>query len=216
MKSQRIWKCTICGNEFPSRHKMQLHRKEAHKFVKGTAWNKGLTKETSEIIRAWAEKVGASLKGKSHSVSKEAREKLSLIRSKFLEKENSGGFKDVKWYKVNNLSGQEYVVRGTWELTVANLLNSHGVNWIKNKQLPYVKDGIQKTYNPDFYLPDTNEYIEVKGYYSDNDKIKMQLVLDQHEGIRIYMIDSKAYPLVKENKIWLNEDLILRNNQVVS
>ena len=196
--------CENCGNEhdgsygsgrFCSEHCRRqystrignLHRKEYPK-----PWNKG--KQT----------IG-------HPHTKETREKLSIIRSKILEREDSGGFKNVKWYHVSNLDGKDYVVRGTWELTIAKLLNEHGLSWVKNKHLPYLKEGVRRTYNPDFYLPNTDEYIEVKGYYSEKDKIKMRLVLEQHEGVKIYMIGSKEFPMFKERKLWLNDKLLLQN-----
>jgi hypothetical protein len=68
--------------------------------------------------------------GKTHKLSKYTREKLSEIRSKQID--NFGGFKDVGWYKVTNISGKEFTVRGTWELTIANLLNEHNILWIRN------------------------------------------------------------------------------------
>lgn len=81
--------------------------------------------------------------------------------------------------------------------------------WVRNQTLKYVKDEIKKSYNPDFYLPTTNEYIEVKGYYSDIDKEKMKLVLKYNPTVRIYMINQYDYPLVKEKKLWLEERMIL-------
>lgn len=128
---------------------------------------------------------------KGHSVSQETKEKLSESRSKLLES-CKAGFQDVGWYKVKNLNGDEFTVRGHWEENVANKLTNDGILWIRNHSLKYVKDGIRKTYNPDFYLPMTNEFIEVKGYYSDKDKEKMKLVLEQND-IKIYFIDQYHY-----------------------
>lgn len=151
---------------------MQDHRKTVHNVRYGEwSWNKGLTTETSDKVRQIAEKNKQSMLGHSHTCSKETREKLSMIRSMSIDR--SGGFTDVGWYKVKNISGKEFTVRGTWELTIANLLNERNILWIRNQILKYRKDDIMKSYNPDFYLPCSNEYIEVKGYYSDNDKRKM-------------------------------------------
>lgn len=144
-----------------------------------------------------------------HSQSKETREKLSIARSRILDNPNSGGFKDVKWYHVSNLNGEDFVVRGHWEENVANRLNSNGVLWVRNRWLHYIRDGISRTYNPDFYLPNTNEYIEVKGYYSESDKEKMRLVLENNPGIRIYFIGQKQYQDFIDGKIILNDSLLL-------
>jgi len=205
------WKCTICGEIFQTRQSMQYHRKSTHEVKRGCgwSWNKGLTAETSEIIRNIAEKNKISMKGISHKQSKETKEKLSEIRSLTLDK-NNGGFQDVGWYRVNNINGVEFTVRGTWELTIAELLNKHKILWIRNQCLKYTKDGLIKTYNPDFYLPISNEYIEVKGYYSDNDKLKMKLVLEQNKNVRIYMIGQDVFQKFKNEELWLNEDLVMK------
>jgi hypothetical protein len=62
--------------------------------------------------------------------------------------------------------------------------------WIKNQYLYYFIDDIKKTYNPDFYLPELNEYIEVKGYFSEKDKIKMDAVLDQNPDVKIRFMQN--------------------------
>lgn len=203
------WKCAVCGSVFESRRKLQAHRKSAHGVERGQAWNKGLTAETSETVRRIAEKNKVSMKGRSHTVSAKTREKLSEIRSLALDA-NHGGFQDVGWYKAKNLAGDEFTVRGTWELTIAELLNAHGILWERNRCLKYTLDGVKKTYNPDFHLPATNEYIEVKGYYSNADKRKMQSVLEHNPGVRIYMVGMDVFPLFKQGRAWLSEKLVLK------
>ena len=60
---------------------------------------------------------------------------------------------------------------------VAKRLNNLRIYWIKAKPIAYKSD-IIRHYIPDFYLPLTNEYIEVKGRYTDTDKLKMKLVVE--------------------------------------
>jgi len=57
--------------------------------------------------------------------SKEYREKRSLQRSNFLEKSHKNhGYGNVQYYKIKNIQGQEFYVRGTWELKYAKYLNN--------------------------------------------------------------------------------------------
>lgn len=204
------WKCKYCDSFIgKTRAELQEHRRQFHPEYasrKHPAWNKGLTKENSEILVNAAIKASKSLKGKRHPMSKETREKLSEIRSKQLDS-CTAGFQDVGWYKVKNLNGVEYTVRGHWEENVANKLTNDNVLWIKNYSLKYLKDGIRKTYNPDFYLPMTNEFIEVKGYYSNKDKEKMKLVLEQND-VKIYFIDQYHYHDYINGKVNLSELLM--------
>ena len=178
-------KCEQCGNEHDGSYGSgRFCSEKCKRSYCGTIGNLHRT--------FWSKPWNKGKHTKGHHHTKETREKLSEIRSKYLDS-CKGGFKNVGWYKVKNLSGTEFTVRGHWEENVANKLTANEINWIRNRTLKYIKDGIRKTYNPDFYLPDTNEYVEVKGYYSDKDKEKMRLVLENNPGIKIYFIGEKQY-----------------------
>lgn len=199
--SYNNWKCCVCNSIFRTRREMQNHKKEYHPNNVYTSWNKGLTKETSEKIKFASAKISSSLKGKAtgraNTPEKEKvrREKISIAISKRngLIQGGTGGRKDVKWYKVKNINGVEHIVRGTWELNVAKRLNELGILWLKNQRVSYIIDGLTKQYNPDFYLPLTNEFVEVKGWFKDKDRIKMNCVVQQHSTIRIFFIDNSVY-----------------------
>lgn len=42
-------------------------------------------------------------------------------------------------------------------------------------------DNIERTYAPDLYLPEFNKFIEIKGYFSKRDKMKLDTVKKQNE-----------------------------------
>lgn len=64
---------------------------------------------------------------------------------------------------------------GTWELSYAKYLDNIGKNWERNKKsFPYVFDGKKRRYTPDFYLPDEDVYIEIKGFTTDKDLAKWE------------------------------------------
>ena len=67
------------------------------------------------------------------------------------------------------------------------------------------------TYNPDFFLPNTNEYIEVKGWFSEKDKIKMKCIKEQYPQISIYFIDKNSYFDFIKGKISLEKEMLLNN-----
>jgi len=97
---------------------------------------------------------------------------------------------------VTNINGVEYSVRGTWELKTAKYLNEKGVLWERLKYLSYVDtEGVKRTYVPDFYLPSSNEYWEVKGYFSEKDKLKLQLVVEQNRCNLQVLQESKLIEL---------------------
>jgi hypothetical protein len=69
-------------------------------------------------------------------------------------------------YKGNDL-------HGTWELKYAQYLDSLNINWVRNKDsFKYFFEGKERYYTPDFYLIDSDEYIEIKGYKTEKDDAK--------------------------------------------
>ena len=67
--------------------------------------------------------------------------------------------------------------------------------------LPYTVPESQHKYTPDFHIPGTNIYLELKGRLTIQDRKKMLLVISQHPDKRIIMVfqDAKR-PIVKGSK----------------
>lgn len=175
-------------------------------------WNKGLTKETDDRIKNAANNYSINYKngkfklgGYHHTL--EARNKISKGRCKYLDS-CKAGFSDVGWYKIKNLNGEEFTVRGTWERDFGNYLTDKKILWIRNKQLKYIQtDNSVHRYNPDFYLPDKDLYIEVKGYFSNKDQEKIKLVLTQHK-INLKIIREAEIKKIKDNPNILLENIV--------
>jgi len=125
---------------------------------------------------------------KKYIMSVENRSHLSGIRSKAIEEKGNGGFLDVKYYTIKNINDVEFKVRGTWELKYALFLNSIGILWIRKVYIKYItSDTVIRTYTPDFYLPHTRQYIEIKGYFSEKDIEKIKLV-EKQNNIKINVL----------------------------
>jgi hypothetical protein len=105
---------------------------------------------------------------------------------------NHNGYK-VKYYKIFcPYHKKEITVQGTYELKYAQYLNSQCINWKRDKtinlQYKLDKDDIIRNYYPDFYLIDTQEYIEIKGYFYPKDIEKMKKVKEQHMNKKIIIL----------------------------
>jgi hypothetical protein len=91
--------------------------------------------------------------------------------------------------------GKSFILRSSWELKVAEYLDNHIIKFdYECKTFPIVyellgctKDG---TYTPDFYLPDTDEYIEVKGIWRDHAKLKYDACILQYPHVKINLWDK--------------------------
>lgn len=117
-----------------------------------------------------------------NQMGKEARTRLSKRQSEH----NSGG--KCKWFTVANKK-----VQGTWEKNLAEAFEELNITWERCKPWMYTINNETKRYTPDFYLPDYDLYIEVKGYWWGNDKEKMQVVMEQHQNKKIQLIEKELY-----------------------
>lgn len=71
-----------------------------------------------------------------------------------------------------------FVMDSSSEFAFAKMLDEHGITWVKNstKKFPYkTKSGRMKNYVPDFYLPDYDEWVEIKGPYYQSPDIREKL-----------------------------------------
>jgi hypothetical protein len=81
--------------------------------------------------------------------------------------------------------------RSSWEANIARILNNNNIKWEYEPKRFGLSS--KETYTPDFYLPEYNKYIEVKGWWRDDAKIKYNMFLEEYNEVKIKLIDSKFY-----------------------
>ena len=80
-------------------------------------------------------------------------------------------------------SGNSVELRSSWELLVYEFLELNGIDFqYEPFSLPYVYNGKQHNYFPDFYVPETNLVIEVKPdcFLDEIYQLKKQSVIDNN------------------------------------
>jgi predicted nuclease of restriction endonuclease-like RecB superfamily len=80
----------------------------------------------------------------------------------------------------------------TWEVACAVRLDELGIVWVRDPsiKIKYQTKGKRiRNYIPDFYLPDHDIYLEVKGYWTDRAKWKMRDVMAKNPG-KICLLES--------------------------
>ena len=90
------------------------------------------------------------------------------------------------------LDGSIVSMDSTWEVECAKRLDELGIRWIRNPslKLKYTTRGRRaRNYIPDFYLPDHDVYIEVKGYWTDAARHKMKDVQERNP-VKIIILES--------------------------
>jgi hypothetical protein len=91
--------------------------------------------------------------------------------------------------KISHGKGQWYkdcFMRSSWEILFAKFLDFNNIAWLYE---PKAFDLGNCTYTPDFYLPETNEYIEIKGWWRDDALLKYNLtkIFYPQEKIQVLM-----------------------------
>lgn len=207
-KSVNTVKCVYCQQEFPSKgigtHLWRKHgdgvkHNPFENYIRqGNIWNKGLTKQTdvrvenlSKSVSIAMQKLKASGKLKKYPMSEKNKQKLSIRMSTH----NPGG--KSKWFDVNNTK-----VQGTWERDFAIELNRNNIAWERAGCIEYHDSDIKKHYCPDFYLPTSDTFIEIKGHWWGDDRTKMRLVFTQHRNLRnkIIILNKRMFNKLMSDK----------------
>ena len=82
--------------------------KVKEKIIKPNKNQNQLAKERCEENSLSSESRGKMSKLKrGQNMTKEAREKISKARSKYLEEVGNGGFVNIKWYKIKNIKNEK-------------------------------------------------------------------------------------------------------------
>lgn len=206
--SNKTFKCQYCGKEFKKPQSLGAHMLSCEKHPKHKQhikMHKKIGDKLSNLYRLHPELT--SQYGKH--ITPLVKQKLSKARAKQLQTEYlDKDYAHIKWYKVRNIKGEEYSVRGHWEENVALQLNKLGIYWTKSKPLKYF-DVYWHNYIPDFYVPEFDVYIEVKGRYPESDKKKMTLVVKQNPDKRIYFIKDDSYHDFISGKIPFDDKLLI-------
>jgi hypothetical protein len=144
----------------------ELNLKGSNQFIK--AKKLGLPKPVmSEITK---EKISKANKGKKYT--EEERLKMSMVMKLTVLKHPESYTKNNVVGRVKIMDYKGIKLKGTWEVIVAEWLDKNNVKWeYETRSFDYEWDGIKKYY-PDFYLPEFNIYIEVKGFETERDRAK--------------------------------------------
>jgi hypothetical protein len=161
-------------------------KKKKSNTLKGSVpWNAGtrriyvkkcVTCKKEFTVEGWSKKKTCSTECMSHAPGR------------------NGGYRSNSTRKIRS----EY--KGYWmdsgaELKFAELLDKHDIRWVKNSERFFTYrdlSGKLRKYYPDFYLPEYDYWVEIKGTYykHENDNLKLKSVgsnieLQYHNEIKL-------------------------------
>ena len=201
--------CKFCEKECKSKHSVIAHesfcksnptsskRKPSYGMLGkkgGNQWTKA--KENGIIITLTEESKKKMTSHLSREWSAERREEHSKVMRKAVDANPSsynGNFGKAKKIEYDGI-----IFHGKWELTFYQWCKEKGIEVEKCKErfdYFYEKD---RKYNPDFYLPETKTYVEVKGLMTEKDVAKwtqfpktLRVIKKQH----IHMIKKNTFTI---------------------
>jgi len=98
-------------------------------------------------------------------------------------------FKNYKRLSVIDSNGDSVRLMSSMEIQYYEYLEKNSIKWKKPESIKYTDPlGKNHWYKPDFHLIDTDEIIEIKGHWWNNDKLKMKWVIEQNPSLEIKII----------------------------
>jgi len=137
----------------------------------------------------------SSCSGKLRWTKPGYREKMSQkIKEAYIKdpnyRLNRSGKNSSAFGKIRHGKGsyyQNFWMRSSYEIAFATWCDKNNIVW---QYEPKTFDLGNTTYTPDFYLPEFNLYIEIKGWWRDDAKIKFDLFKQMYCGERIKIVDK--------------------------
>jgi len=93
------------------------------------------------------------------------------------------------------LSYKNIWMRSSWEIAYAKYLDNQKIKWLYEPKAFDLNNGY--TYRPDFYLPKSDTYIEIKGYWRDKAKMKFNLFKKLYSKLKIKLIMEEELKWMK-------------------
>lgn len=217
-------KCKYCANkerallhakENGIKHKQRLESGELIHSRKG----KNLSEETKQKLRehntgiTLEQKVG---KERADKLKKEASKRFTGVNNPFYGKKHTSesikkmtikSQENVRRGEDSNFYGKKYwpnrklfnynetLFRSNWEVKTAQYFDQNNIEWLYESKVFELSN---TTYTPDFYLPQENKWVEVKGYWYDDAKEKFELFKKSYPQINIEVWEQQK---LKELKI---------------
>ena len=196
ISSDGIRSCIYCGTIENLRKSKNSNRRyndciDCHKENKGKILVKIWADPKKREQRSLSMKQ-ASMRPKVRAAKSEGMKKLYKdpnIREDILERSNETRKKNYKDGKYNFIYN-DIRMRSSWEIMYAQHLDENNIKWEYEPKW-FRLEKSNTSYMPDFYLPETNEYIEIKGYMRQENKEKMEEFKEQYNNIKFSILFKK-------------------------
>lgn len=169
-------------------------RKPTNQFIK--AEELGLEKPiVSAVVKATLAE-----NNKARNWDEVAKQKHSLSMKQAVL-ENPESYTQSNRGRVKHIKKYGLTFDGGWELKFYEWCIDNNIKIYDNtKFFPYIWNEQNHLYNPDFYLPEYDVYVEVKGYYDDRDIAKWE-----HFTEKLSVLEKDKIKLIEKNELTIND-----------
>lgn len=137
-----------------------------------TPWNKGLTALVDSRISRKTSPNGPWQQGKTKQTDERIAKHAARVSETVKQKIADGSW-HVSFSKRRTHEYKGVKLHGKWELAYAKYLDENNVKWSRPiEKFPYTLGEKTRNYTPDFYLPEQDLFIEIKGYETEKDRQK--------------------------------------------
>lgn len=184
---------------------------------------KQYSKERNQKISEARKKYWENRKGKTveELYGEETGKRVRRIRKEQAAGKNNPAYGKV-YKNVGRISGhyKGMLFRSLWEYSFLKFLenNKYNLNDIQyeNISIPFIFDGVERTYRPDFYLKKENKLIEIKSkWHLEQDKALIRCKKEAAEkwclenNNTYHILTEDDFPILKMNILKNDKDAIL-------
>ena len=171
INKEEVFICEYCGKSFTDwRHTKSVRKKSPPRFCDFSCQshyfnNKpGRKQKTSQSLKKYF---------REHS-PEEAAEKNKKAREGLLRVISNGNWRPHAGKKTRYIYNNQ-IFDSSWEAAYARYLDQQSIKWIRNtERFEYFFEGKIHSYFPDFYLDESNQFVEIKGYVTAKDFAKWE------------------------------------------
>jgi hypothetical protein len=159
----------------PNRHQTFIETNKDDPRIKNKKYSNQYVraKELGLPIPQMSEENKRKLREASKNKTPEQRKAQALKSSQTIKNKVAKGEWHTSLAKRMHYDYKGIDLHGKWELKYATWLDSQNIKWIRCKEsFEYNFENKVRHYTPDFYLTDSDTYIEIKGFKTEKDDAK--------------------------------------------
>ena len=175
-----MFQCTFCGKEWEIKKSHTQHQNRCKLNPNSIASNQfSKAKKLGVLVELDDSEESKAKRSKRSKLASEARwsregakEKASEIM-KLVVENNPESYTSSNRGRVKQVEYDGLKFHGSWEVEFYKFCKSQNIQCERPKQhFPYEWNGSTHSYFPDFFLPEFNVWVEIKGYKTERDEAK--------------------------------------------